>query len=277
MFEQQPLAGVGLGQFKWNFLQAQREAQRKWPHLEWGYTYWAHNEFLQWFAETGLIGGLLMLFLWLWWAGAMLRTLIFKPPLPPEAFWGNAMVTLFMFNALWTRPFHRIENAVWLALGFAMANREMLRPIFPASWGEKARLLLRPLGAAICLLSILGLFYLGDGVRGDRTIRRALLATNPLERGALLRQAHSSLMVRDLAERQLAHYYIEFGELQQDPDMIAYGINTMIDVFTKQPHIDELKELRNWATKLNHEDLKRYVSFFTDIPDDLAETAGGGK
>ncbi|PKL02450.1 MAG: hypothetical protein CVV55_04380 [Synergistetes bacterium HGW-Synergistetes-2] len=277
MFSEQPLKGVGLGQFKWNYLDAQREAQRRWPYLKWGYTYWAHNEFLQWLAETGIAGALLMLFLWLWWAGATFRALLFKPPLPPGAFWGNAMVALFLFNALWTRPFHRIENAVWLALAFAVANREMLRPLLPASWREKTNKLLRPLGAAICLLSLLGLFYLGNGVVGDRTIRRALLATNPLERGALLEKARKSPMVRDLAEKQLAYYSIAFGELQQDPDRIALGVNSMIEVFTKQPHIDELKVLRKWATKLRHADLDRFVSYFTDIPDDLAEVAGGGK
>lgn len=277
MFSEQPLKGVGLGQFKWNYLDAQREALRRWPYLKWGYTYWAHNEFLQWLAETGIAGALLMLFLWLWWAGATFRALLFKPPLPPEAFWGNAMVALFLFNALWTRPFHRIENAVWLALAFAMANREMLRPLLPASWREKTNKLLRPLGAAICLLSLLGLFYLGNGVVGDRTIRRALLATNPLERGALLEQARKSPMVADLAEKQLAYYYIAFGELQEDPDLIAKGVNSLIDVFIKQPHIDELKALRQWATKLRHADLDRFVSYFTEIPDDLAEVVGGGR
>lgn len=277
MFSEQPLKGVGLGQFKWNYLDAQREAQRRWPYLEWGYTYWAHNEFLQWLAETGIAGAFLMLFLWLWWAGAVLRALLFKPPLPPEAFWGNAMVALFLFNALFTRPFHRIENAVWLALAFAMANREMLRPLLPASWSEKTHRLLRPLGGVVCLMSLLGLLYLGNGVVGDRTIRRALLATNPLERGALLEQARKNPMVRDLAEKQLAYYYIAFGELQEDPDLIAKGVNSMIDVFIKQPHIDELKELRQWATKLRHADLDRFVSYFVEIPDDLAEVAGGGR
>lgn len=277
MLAEHPLKGVGLGQFKWNYLHSQREAHRRWPYLRLGYTYWAHNEFVQWFIEAGLVGGLIMLFLWLWWGGSTVRALLFKPPLSPEAFWGNAMVALFAFNALWTRPFHRIENAVWLALAFAMANREMLRPLFPASWGERMGRLLRPLGVAICLMSLLGLFYLANGVVGDRTIRRALLATNPLERGALLEKARKSPMVRDLAEKQLAYYYIAFGELQQDPDLIALGVNSLIDVFTKQPHIEELNELRQWATKLNHADLDRYVSYFVDIPDDLAEVAGGGR
>lgn len=277
MFSEHPYTGVGLGQYKWNYFDAQREAQRRWPHLEWGFTYWAHNEFLQWFAETGLVGGLPMLFLWLWWAGATLRALITKPPLTPAAFWGSSMAMLFLFNAMWTRPFHRIENAVWLALAFAMANRELLRPLFPSLWREKARFFLRPLGALICIASLLGLFYLADGVRGDRTIRLALLTPNPLERSSLLEKARRSPMVRDLAEKQLAQYYITLGELQNDPDLIAQGINRTIEVFEKQPHIDELKVLRKWATRLKHANLDRYVSYFTDIPDDLTEAAGGGR
>lgn len=277
MFAASPLRGVGLGQFKWNYLSAQRESLRRWPHLKWGYTYWAHNEFLQWFAESGFVGGAAMLFLWLWWLFGVLRTLIGRPPVSSGALWGASMVALFLVSALFTRPFHRIENAVWLSLAFAMANREMLWPLSPASWRERGRALRRPLGAAICSISLLGLLYLGNGLVGDRTIRRALLATNPLERGALLEKARKSPMVRDLAEKQLAYYYIAFGEMQQDPDLIALGVNSMIDVFTKQPHIDELKVLRQWATKLRHPDLDKYVSHFTNIPDDLAESAGGGK
>ena len=127
MIGERPMRGVGLGQFKWNYLQAQREAQRRWPHLEWGYTSWAHNEFLQWLAETGAPGAAVLLILWLWWLWTTLRALFRGTPLSREAVWGCAMVALFTMDAMWTRPFHRIENAVWLAVAFAVANREVLR------------------------------------------------------------------------------------------------------------------------------------------------------
>lgn len=276
MIGERPVRGVGLGQFKWNYLQAQREALRRWPHLPWGYTQWAHNEFLQWLAETGAVGAAGLLFLWLWWLWGTLRALMRGMPLSREAAWGCAMVALFTMDAMWTRPFHRIENVMWLALGFAVANRELLGGLFPLRWRERARVLARPMGAVICLGSVLGLVYLADGVRGDRNLRLAMLATNPLERGTLLQRAHGSPMVRDLAERQLAYYYIQFGELQEDADLIARGVNSLIDVFEKQPQTDDLKELRRWAVKLKHVDLDRYVSYYTDVPADLVEVGGGG-
>ncbi|MDI9370749.1 MAG: O-antigen ligase family protein [Synergistaceae bacterium] len=271
MIGERPIRGFGLGQYKWNYLHAQWEALRRWPHLPWGYTQWAHNEFLQWLAEAGAAGAAIMLFLWLWWLWALVRALIRRSPLSQEAVWGCSLVALFGVNAMWTRPFHRIENAVWLALAFAVANRELLGALFPVRWRERARTLARPFGAVVCLGSVAGLLYLADGVRGDRILRLARQEVNPMERYDLLDAAWRSPMVRDLAETELAYFFIQFGEVQKDPDLIAEGVNRMIDVFESRPHIKELGVLRDWAVKLKHGDLARYVSFFSDIPADLAE------
>jgi O-antigen ligase len=88
MYTERPLRGVGLGQYKWHYLDAQREMLKRWPGMRWQYTHWAHNEFLQWFAETGTAGGLLMVFLWGWWAVSAFSAFLRKRSHSPEAYWG---------------------------------------------------------------------------------------------------------------------------------------------------------------------------------------------
>jgi len=47
MFRMHPVSGVGLGHYKWNYLEAQRRMLEKHPGMKWQYTYWAHSEVFQ--------------------------------------------------------------------------------------------------------------------------------------------------------------------------------------------------------------------------------------
>ncbi|WP_367337607.1 O-antigen ligase family protein [Aminivibrio sp.] len=256
MYTSRPLRGVGLGQYKWHYLEAQREMLKKWPRMKWQYTHWAHNEFLQWFAEAGTFGGILMLFLWGWWAVSAFRIFLKKSRCSAEAFWASSMVALFLFDALWTRPFHRIENALWLVLAFAAANREMLLPLVsppPPEEFEKGGRLLGGVTAAVCMI---GLIYLGNGMWGDRMLR---LFTNEqravAEREAALERALSVPMVRDLAEKEGAYYLISSGQERKDPESVSRGLNRLMTVFSKEPHVRELNYLRQWSIRLENEAL----------------------
>ena len=256
MYTSRPLRGVGLGQYKWHYLEAQREMLKKWPRMKWQYTHWAHNEFLQWFAEAGTVGGILMLFLWGWWAVSAFRIFLKKSRCSAEAFWASSMVALFLFDALWTRPFHRIENALWLVLAFAAANREMLLPLVsppPPEEFEKGGRLLGGVTAAVCMI---GLVYLGSGMWGDRMLR---LFTNEqrtvAERQTALERALSAPMVRDLAEKEGAYYLISSGQERKDPESVSRGLNRLMAVFSKEPHVRELNYLRQWSIRLENEAL----------------------
>ena len=256
MYTASPLRGVGLGQYKWHYLDAQREMLKRWPRMKWQYTHWAHNEFLQWFAEAGTVGGILMLFLWGWWAVSAFRIFLKKSRCSAEAFWASSMVALFLFDALWTRPFHRIENALWLVLAFAAANREMLLPLVsppPPEEFEKGGRLLGGVTAAVCMI---GLVYLGSGMWGDRMLR---LFTNEqrtvAERQTALERALSAPMVRDLAEKEGAYYLISSGQERKDPESVSRGLNRLMTVFSKEPHVRELNYLRQWSIRLENEAL----------------------
>lgn len=263
MFSRAPVKGVGLGQYKWHYIDAQNQMLRRWPHLKWQFTHWAHNEFLQWMAEGGVAGAALMFFLWLWWGWGALRAFVKKTPLSPEAVWGSALAALFFVNALWTRPFHRIENAVWLALAFAVTNRELLPPLLPTPPPERFERGGRLLGGVVCLVSLIGLLYLGNGIYGDRLLRLTTMeGRDAAEIASLLDRAYSSPMVRDIAEKQRAYFRIHLGEAANDAEMLAGGLNDLIAYFEKQPHVQELNFLRGWAGKLDDRQFRDYMESF---------------
>ncbi len=263
MFTDRPLRGVGLGQYKWHYLDAQREMLKRWPHLKWQYTHWAHNEFLQWFAESGLIGGILFLFLWLWWGLSALRLFLKKKALSPEALWGSAMICLFLFNALWTRPFHRIENVLWLSLAFAVTNREVLFPLFPAPSPEEFEKGGRLLGGVMCLVSLLGMIYLGSGMAGDRQFR---LASSPDLSGEarllFIEKASRNPMITEQAQQQRGYALIAAGQERKKIELVSEGLNELMVFFQKQPHVKELGYLTGWSKKLENEPLyQEFLSY----------------
>ena len=126
VIKKHPIAGVGLGPYKWHYLEGQREAFRDHPDMKWQFTYWAHSEYLQWMAEFGIFGTLILLGAAAWWIWSFVRALTQKKDLSYAAMWGCAVVYLIWFDAIFSRPFHRIENIVWLPLAFALSNRQLL-------------------------------------------------------------------------------------------------------------------------------------------------------
>lgn len=252
MYAARPLRGVGLGQYKWHYLDSQREMLKRWPRMKWQYTHWAHNEFLQWFAETGTVGGLLMVFLWGWWAISAFSAFLRRKIHSPEAYWGSAMVALFLFNALWTRPFHRIENVLWLSLAFAAANREMLHPLFDAPPPEDFQKGGRLLGGVMAAVCLIGLVYFGSGVWGDRMLRLASDADDPAVSEQFFSRALSAPMVRDLAEKERAYFLISLGQERKDPEIVSEGLNSLMACFGRQPHVRELNYLKEWSRRLEN-------------------------
>ena len=261
MFRMHPITGVGLGQYKWNYLDAQRKMIREHPGKDWKYTYWAHNEYLQWFCEAGLIPGIFLLILAIWWIWSFIRALLMKKDLSSEAVWACAMLFLIWFNAIWTRPFHRIEDALWMSLAFALANREILPLEF--EWSKVRRnYLYRALGALIALCSLVGLVYFFHGMIGDVYLRKAAQTRHPLTQRTLLEKAYGHFLVKDIAEKQMAYHYLALGRATKNPEYLAEGINRLYVHFQKQPHSKELKELLDLSSRIRKEDLAREMASY---------------
>lgn len=259
MFRMHPVTGVGLGHFKWNYLSAQKEMFKKYSGKEWKFTLWAHNEILQWFCETGIIGGLILLGLGGWWLFAFVRALVGKKDLSLAALWGIGMLFLFWFDAVWTRPFHRIENVLWMALAFALANRELL--VQESSWTRINRPhIFRALGALVAVCSVVGLLFLADGMMGDRLLAKGVHTRDARTQRSYFENAREHFMVRDLADRQLAYHYLALGKTTKKGEYLQEGLERLAVVFASEPHTREMKTLMQWAGKLGQRELLMEVA-----------------
>ena len=259
MFKQHP-QGVGVGQFKWHYLEAQREAFKTHDY-NWQYTHWAHNEFLQWFCEAGVAGGAVLLLMFGLWFFTFFGKVFRRDPLSPEVIWGCALVALILFNALWTRPFHRIENTLWLALAFAVTNREVLkgRLGWRASFSSGFTKLL---GISFVAASLVGLIYLGSGIEGNLLLRQALSTRSATVQRGLLERAARHPMVREEALKNLGYHYFQVGEQTNDVRTMAYGFSLLWQHFLREPHSEDLNLLLQWAQRFQQvETLKELVSY----------------
>ncbi len=270
MFTTHPVRGVGLGQYKWHYLDAQRDTFARHPDHKFQYTHWAHNEILQWFCEAGLFGGLLLVGLGIWWIVSFFRRAFTSSgdggrALGDEAIWACACLALIWFNAIFSRPFHRIENSLWTALAFALANRELLAGLAPAADdanGERngIRILRSPalsrlIGGTAAVVTLAGFLFLGHGLYGDYLIRRAIQTNDAVTQKALLDRAHKSLMVRDVSEKQLAYHYISLGQVAKASDALSEGLNRLLRFFEREPQAEDLKILIDWSSKLRQKTL----------------------
>ena len=252
MFRMHMFTGVGIGQFKWHYLDAQREAFKINPYKQWQYTQWAHNEYLQWFCEGGLIGGLLLVAMWGVWVVFLVKMLLRREHVAREVIWACSLVALVSFNALWTRPFHRIENILWLSIAFAICNRAMISALAPTRAFQLDRYLTRLCGVVFCIVSFGGLYYLIDGMAGDRMIRRALNSQNALVQRNLLYRAAEHLMVREDALRNLGYHYMRIGVQNQDLNALNRGFGILWEHFRRRPHSEELGFLLDWSQRLQN-------------------------
>jgi len=262
MFTMYPIKGVGLGQYKWHYLDAQRKMFDKYADSIWQYTHWAHNEFLQWFCEAGIVGGTILLLMLLWWFISVLAALIKKKETSSEAIWANALIALVLFNALWTRPFHRIENILWLSFAFAIANREMLINFSRFSFSKIRKPFSIAIGVTFMIISLAGILFLSDGMRGDRQLRLALSTGNPTVQRDLLEKAHSHMMVKLEAEKQLAYHYMSYGEAARSEQDLLAGLERLLNYFKKEPHSQELSVLFEWGQRLQNVEVLRYLAGF---------------
>lgn len=270
VYLKEPIAGVGLGQYKWHFLDGQRVMYEKYPELyktpgyNWQFTYWAHSEYLQWLAETGLIGAIMLMALAAWWLFAFIKALIRGDELPPEAIWGIAMVFLLWFDALFSRPFHRIENSVWMALAFALANRSILPQAIKSRF-ESTELVYKIFGAMLVGVTLYGFVFLAGGIEGDQLLFNSITKRSTvLEKQEQLKKAEKYLMSRDDAKENLAQLYIRVGASQKNEQIMDEGVKNLYLAFVRRPTSKLLFEVVKYAQETGHNeilhDLTRYMS-----------------
>jgi O-antigen ligase len=261
IFLKNPIAGVGLGHYKWHFLEGQRDMYERSPDLaadpvyKWQFTYWAHSEYLQWLCETGIIGAVILGSMALWWLCRFFREIVVKrKEIPPEAVWACAMLFMLFSDAMFSRPFHRIEIAVWMPLAFALANRSILPEL--GKWmAQESRTVYRALGALISLVSVCGLIFLCGGMRGDKLMLGSLITASPETKRELLDKAEWYLMSRDEAREIKAELDIMTGAQRGDSDLYLSGVARLYEAFKARPNSERLYKLFDYAGNLNSVEL----------------------
>ncbi len=264
MLRGHPLAGVGLGHFKWNYLDAQRELFRRYPDskLKWQYTMWAHSELFHWFCETGAIGGLFLLGLLGWCAWSVLRALIRKKDVSLEGLWAVGLLALIWTVALWgERPFHRIEDSLWLSLAFAFLARDFMPDEY--GWSRINRpLIWKGFGVVLASSAAAGLILITQGLNADHALAQAMQSRSAEFQEERLEVAAKSLFDRDLVERAYAEHYLALATANKDGAALAEGLARLENYFSKQPQTRELNVLINWYGRLgDREKLEFYTSY----------------
>lgn len=264
MLKAHPLGGVGLGHFKWNYLEAQRELFRQHPDskLKWQYTMWAHSELLHWFCETGIIGGIFLLSILFWCGFQVLKALRARKEVSLEGLWSVGMLALIWTVALWgERPFHRIEDALWVSLAFSFLGREFLPKEF--SWAEIRRpWIWKGFGLMIASIAVAGLVLLGKGVVADHALAAALQTQDAQTQKSWIDRASRSLLFRDLADRAYAEHYLAMAVARRDGLALAEGLARLENYFSRQPQTRELNLLIGWYGRLgNREKLEFFTSY----------------
>ena len=258
--------GVGIGQYKWHYLEGQRYGftlfQRDW--YRWQYTHWAHNEFLQFFCEGGWIGGILFMAMYMSWFIPAVIGLFRKKRMEINinAVWAVCLASLITFCAVFTRPFHRIENMVWITLAFAISNREFFPCLkFSAVYEPIKSRILRKLAAGACILaSLCGIVYISSGIQGNMLLRKALSTNNADLQMYYLDEAQKHPIVYEETMRNVGYHYMQLGEQTEDIDMLSRGFAILWEHFNHEPHSEDISRILNFAQKYQQEEVLREIA-----------------
>lgn len=254
IFMEHPIKGVGIGHYKWHYLAGQKIALQKDPKIKWQFTYWAHNEYIQWFAEFGIFGAILLLWTAGWWLWRFIRHITQKKMLSIEASWACAMLFLILFDAIFSRPFHRIENVVWLSFAFAIANRELLPLSY--SWSEvRHTSIYRLLGCFIALISISGLAFLASGLAGDKYLRKAFNTQNAQIQAESISIARRLPMSKDDAEEQYAYHLIAVAKVTHRRKDWENAVDQLYRSYSIRPKAKQLMELISLSSQIQKKEL----------------------
>lgn len=253
MIKDNPLFGVGIGNYKYHYLDAQKAMKESFPwaeRLPWTYTYWAHNEYLQFAAEFGIPALLALVVVAFVWFRKVWNSLKSGKKAPPESIWGISVVLVFLVASLFERPFHQIEVCLWFPLACAIINTHIVKNLDT----RKECAFALPVMAALLVAGV-GLYI--HGSFGQHALRQGYDATDMAAAYTYLDKAKAPLLTRD--ESLICKNTLDiafFSETQNRPGLNA-SLDAAYNLFTRYPTSETYVTIRNNAIRYNRIDLFR--------------------
>ena len=198
-----------------------------------------------------------------WFLGAAIG-LFRKETLNVNAVWAICLASLITFCAIFTRPFHRIENMVWITLAFAISNREFFPTLkFKTEFNFiKTDGFRKLIGAACIISSIAGCVYISSGIYGNYILRRALVTRDAGLQLYLLEESAKHPIVREEAQRNIGYHYLQVGEQTDDRESINKGFIILWEHFNREPHSEDIGRILEISQRYQVEDVLREVASY---------------
>ncbi|GHS93874.1 O-antigen polymerase [Synergistales bacterium] len=240
-----PLFGVGLGNYKWNYMDAMAAFSEK-TNVQPIYTYWAHNEYLQLIAEVGIAGGALFFILLLryLWLAVSARPENLKREHSYALAWSFAAIVVLAVDSCFSRPFHRVDTAFTLSLAGALISKICDKPV---ALEKHARIII---SGAIFLIAFSGVALFADSFSDQRYIGEyfynssyvALSPSSVRERygqALILEDAYLQLVARENYKRAR----MNFGDDDKNNENYQDAVRVLSEYFKTEPRYDELNML----------------------------------
>ena len=260
MIKKNPIWGVGLGNYKWNYMDAMASLGEK-GNFPRHYTYWAHNEYLQWTAETGFAGAAL-LFSFLTWAAVRCAKKL-KGKNGDALSWALAAMAVLAVDACFSRPFHHVDTAFTLSLVLGLISRLAVPPMNLTRLGQGI------VGGGIVIASVLGIYLFASALPRQNYLGENFY--NPfyltLLTSAEREKIWNPLFVRDAFQQLLARENVMRAQIEgKEKDMEQNqldAIRTLENYFATQPRFDELNELLLlYQKRKEYEKGKPYLKYY---------------
>lgn len=253
MIKENPLFGVGIGNYKYHYLDAQKTMKENFSYaarLPWTYTFWSHNEYLQFAAEFGipaLVALIVIAFVWfrnIWNASRG------RKKASPESVWGISVVLAFLVSSLFERPFHQIEVCLWFPLACAIINTHSAKNV-----DTRKKCILGLPVMAVLLVSGVALYI--HGAFGQHALRRSYDATDMAAGYRFLEKAKAPLLTRDFTLLSKNTLDIAFFSRTNNRRGLDASLDAAYDLFKRYPKSETYITIRNDAIRYNRIDLFR--------------------
>ena len=253
MIEKAPLLGVGIGNYKYHYLDAQKTMKESFPYatyLPWTYTFWAHNEYLQFAAEFGIPALLALIAIASAWFRNIRNSLKSGKKTTPELCWGISVVSIFLVASLFERPFHQIEVCIWFPLACAIINTHIRK-----KQHTRMKCVFGLTAMAVILVAGVGIYV--DGAFGQHALRRAYDATDMAVTYAYLGKATEPLLTRDETRIYKNALDIAFFSKTNNRRGLDAALDVAYSLFLRYPTSETYAAIRNNAIRYNRVDLYR--------------------